>query len=303
MPNRTIIPLLLTLVLVGCSDDGVQVIEDSGLAKLDGKADSWDKGPPPDITKPPPDITKPKPDTVPTKTADVCGIVQEPSGAVLTNYAVIMCSDLNGCRSDLSTAVGKFCLSIENKGEYIFHAMKAARGGKNYTEIYFPVTVTQADIDGEKEIYIGKVVVPFTAKALQTVDMKNGGAYDLGGGVSVTIGAGISKKPPMELDLKVGAAVLQKGEVRPRSGTHYKGSGKLHMAVVFSPLETVFTAPVSFKFPAKGLTAGAAVEVYFLSDKDGKLTKQADSLESGGSIANVTGQGLKNLGIFLVYTK
>jgi len=192
---------------------------------------------------------------------------------------------------------------VDAKGEYITHSTATTKAGKPYTDVYFPTMVTQADINGEKKIQVGKVVVPFTPKALQKVDIKAGGAHDLGGGVSVTIAAGSAKKPPLEPDLKIGAAVLKKGQVNPATGKYYKGSGKLHMAVAFRPLETTFTTPMSFKFPGHGLAAGAAVEIYFISEKDGKLTKQGDGKESGGSIVNVTGQGIKHLGMILVYTK
>jgi len=252
---------------------------------------------------PPPDKTPIKPDTVPDKNAWVCGTLVNPSGTLLASFTVLMCEDTVGCANASTTPAGAFCLPAKQKGHYLFRAMNGAWGGKHYADIYFMVTVSQADVDGEKNVDVGKVIVPPMAKALQTVDMKNGGAYDLGGGVSLTIGAGISKKPPLEQKLEVGAAALKAGQVHALSGANYKGTGKLHMAVAFYPLETTFTAPVPFKFPSLGLTASAAVEVYFLSDLKGKLTKQADGLEKGGSIVNVKGQGLKNLGIFLVYTK
>jgi len=279
---------------VGCSDDTGSTKLDSGPGKKDGKVVKNDGKAKAD--------KKVYPDTGPVKSAQVCGTLEDPSGNKLPNHPVIVCDDLT-CYSDDSTGTGTFCVAVDAKGEYITHSTATTKAGKPYTDVYFPTMVTQADINGEKKIQVGKVVVPFTPKALQKVDIKAGGAHDLGGGVSVTIAAGSAKKPPLEPDLKIGAAVLKKGQVNPATGKYYKGSGKLHMAVAFRPLETTFTTPMSFKFPGHGLAAGAAVEIYFISEKDGKLTKQGDGKESGGSIVNVTGQGIKHLGMILVYTK
>ncbi len=297
MPVKATLPtLFVVLALGGCSSDGAQVTPDSRAAGQDGRATSREAGAPPDITRP-------APDTVPPKTAKVCGTLERLSGSAGADHTVLVCSDTNGCSSDTSSASGKFCLPLEFSGDYMLQVINEVKAGKHYIQVYLPVTVTKADIAAENKIQIGTIVVPHMARALQKVDMAKGGTFDLGDGVSLTIGAGISKKPPLESDLRIGAAALKKSQANPRYGTHYKGSDTLHMAVAFHPLETTFTKPVPFRFPALGLSPGASVEVYFLGEKDGKLTKAADGKESGGSIVSAAGQGLKNLGVLLVYAK
>ncbi len=293
MRRKPFLALLLALALVGCSDDSTAT-KDSGSPKKDGKVQDQGKKP---------DSKKINPDTAPTKYAQVCGIIEDPAGAKLTNHPVIVCIDAVGCFSGNSTSTGDVCVGVDTASDYVTHATATTTGGKNYLDLYFPVIVTQAHINGEKKVQAGKMVVPPTAAPFKMVDIKKGGNYDLGGGVSLVIPAGATKKPPLISDVKLGAAALKKEKVNTHSNLYYKGSGKLHMAVAFGPIETTFTSPVSFKFPAHGLATGASVEVYFMNEKDGKMVKEADAKESGGSIVNVTGQGIKHLGMMLVYTK
>lgn len=296
MNSKILFPLcLLAFVMAGCSDEGDPVNPDQGPPKKDvnGKKE----------TSPKKDITNPPPDTVKAKAAQVCGFTEDSTGKLLTNHPVIVCNDHIGCWSDDTSGTGLFCVSLETAGEYMVHATATSRAGRQYLDTYFPQMVTQADINAEKKIDVGKFQVNHTAAAVTKVDVAKGGTYDLGGGASVTIPAGATKKPPLEPDVKIGAAVVPKGKVHKNAGTHYKGSGTLAGAVSFIPLETTFTSPVSYKFPSMGLKDGTKVELFFMSEKDGIYTKQGDGEIKAGSLVNVTGQGIKSLGWVLVYTK
>ncbi len=286
----------LALAAAGCSDDG-DTTPDQGVTVKDGAPPQKDKMADKKVR---PDI---KPDTVPTKYASVCGYTEDSAGQLLTNHPVIVCNDHIGCFSDDTSGTGLFCVQLETAGEYIVHATATSKGGKQYLDTYFPQMVTAADIKAEKKHDVGKFMVPHTAKAVQKVDIAKGGTYDLGGGVSLTIPAGATKKPPLEPDAKIGAAVIPKAKVHKNVGNHYKGSGKLAFAVAFITLETTFTSPVSYKFPATGLKDGDKVELFFMSEKDGKLTTQGEGEVKSGSVVNVTGKGLTHLGIILVYSK
>ena len=297
--NKLLLLGLMAFALAGCSDDADPIIPDQGpdqgLPQKDGAGnkDTGKKG----------DIATIKPDTVPAKAAQVCGYTEDSSGKLLTNHPVIVCNDNIGCWSDDTSGTGLFCVSLETAGEYVVHVTATARAGKQYLDTYFPQMVSQADITAEKKIDVGKFQVNNAAAALQDVDIPKGGTYDLGGGASVTIPAGATKKPPLEPGVKIGAAVVAAGKVHNNAGKHYKGSGTLAGAVSFYPLETTFTSPVSYKFPAMGLKDGTKVELFFMSEKDGIYTKQGDGEVKAGSVVNVAGQGLKNLGWVLVYTK
>jgi hypothetical protein len=290
---RMVLIGLLTFALAGCSDDTDPLKTDNGVPpNKDGGA--VDVGKKPD---------KMKPDTVAAKTAQVCGYTEDSAGKLLTNHPVIVCNEHIGCWSDDTSGTGLFCVSLETPGEYIVHATTTTRGGKTYLDTYFPQMVTKADIAAEKKLDVGKFMVPHTAKALQKVDIPKGGTYDLGGGVSVTIAAGAAKKPPLNPDLQIGAAVVAKGKIHKNASTYYKGSGTLAFAVAFTPLETTFTTPVEYKFPSQGLKDGTKVELHFMDEKFGKFAKQGDGEVKSGQVVNLTGQGLKALGWVLVYTK
>ena len=284
---------LLALAAAACSDDG-DTTPDQGVKPKDG-------APPKNDQKV--DKAVVKPDTVPTKYATVCGYTEDSAGQLLTNHPVIVCEDHIGCFSDDTSGTGMFCVQLDTAGDYIVHATATSRAGKQYLDTYFPQTVTDADIKAEKKIDVGKFMVPHTAKAVQTVDIPKGGTYDLGGGVELTIAAGATKKPPLEPDAKIGAAVAAQAKVHKNVSNNYTGSGTLAFGVAFIPLETTFTSPVSYKVPASGLKDGDKVELFFMSEKDGKLTSQGEGEVKSGSVVNASGKGLRNLGWILVYSK
>ncbi len=150
---------------------------------------------------------------------------------------------------------------------------------------------------------MGDVVVPVlgTAKVLNETA---GGTLDLGGGIKLTVGAGVTTKPPLLPKLEVAAVTLEKKDLHAKLLASGGGTGDPVATLVTVPLETSFSSPASFELPAPaGLADSTALEVYWVNEKTAKLTLHGEATVSGGVIKDVSGKGIKALGWFLFYKK
>ncbi len=250
--------------------------------------------------------TGPKPDTGPIPdlgpTSQFCGVLKEASGALITNADVLVCNE-NECHTDTSSSTGTFCVQVRVPEDYMVHFTEQKQGSKHYGDTLFPVKLTAAEAAVGTKTDVGDVVVPIMGAA-KVLDEKAGGTLDLGGGIKLTVGANVTTKPPLLPKLEVAAVTAEKKDLHAKLLASGGGTGDPVATLVTVPLETSFSAPVSFELPAPaGLADSTALEVYWVDEKTAKLTLHGEATVSGGVIKDVSGKGIKALGWFLFYKK
>ena len=135
------------------------------------------------------------------KAASVCGWLASEQGIKLTGVGVIACNE-HECHSATSNTTGSFCIHVDVAADYVVHVSETKVNGKHYGDVYFPITITKADVAANKNFDVDKVVLPSIAKAV-LLDVKNGGTMDLGGGVTLKVPSGSAKLPPLESKAEV----------------------------------------------------------------------------------------------------
>lgn len=278
------------VLLAGCSDDD-DPKPDATVADAAVEA-GVDTGPKPD--------KGPIPDLGPA--SQYCGVLKESSGALIANADILVCND-HECHTDTSSSTGTFCVQVRVPEDYMVHFTEQKQGSKHFGDAMFPVKLTTAEAAVGTKTDVGDVVVPIMG-ASKVLDEKAGGSLDLGGGIKLVVGAGVTTKPPLLPQLDVAAVMVEKKDLHARLLASGGGTGDPVAALVTVPLETSFSSPASFELPAPaGLADSTALEIYWVDEKTAKLTLHGEATVSGGVIKDVSGKGIKALGWFLFYKK
>ena len=188
-------------------------------------------------------------------------------------------------------------------GDYVFHATESKVNGAHHGDVLFPTSMS-AEILARQGIQdLGTVTMPRMG-ATTTLDPASGGVFALGQGMTLKVPAGVATPPPLEKKIELAVARVAPAVLHPNlTATH--GAGKSPaLAYMFVPDEVSFSSPVSFEITGSGLSAGAALDIYWVDYKTARPKLHGEArVGQNGVVADVKGKGLKLTGWFLFYQK
>ena len=311
--RRTLICLsLLSLILAACSDDDGN--QDSGTSDLKKYGD---QGIDASLCKSCPTgqtckVVNKTPKCVPldagpdtgipdaAKAASICGWMANEQGIKLTGVGIIACNE-HECHSATSSSTGSFCIYADVAADYVVHVKESKINGKHYGDLFFPITITKADISANKNFDVGKVVLPVIGKTV-ALDVKNGGTMDLGSGVILKVPSGSAKLPPLESKADVGAAKIDKTIIHARLLAAQPAGKTAEVVYLLVPAELTFKTPATLEITGSGVTAGTKLDIYHVAPETGKLSKHGEAeVDSSGKLATTSGKGLTETGWLFFY--
>ena len=234
--------------------------------------------------------------------ASFCAVLQGPGKEPLEGVTCVLCS-ANGCRSQSSDKAGKACLPVSLAGDYVFHATESKINGAHYGDVLFPVSISAVTVGQQGVQDLGTVTLSRMGPT-STLDPKIGGTFALGGGLTLTVPAGVATPPPLEKKIELAVARVDPANIHPNL-LAVPGAGKSPaLTFMFVPDEVAFSSPVSFEITGSGLPAGAALDIYWVDYKTARPKLHGEAKVAKDSVvADVKGKGLKLTGWFLFYAK
>lgn len=232
-------------------------------------------------------------------TASMCAAIKYIGGAKAAGVDVIICNETE-CRTGTSGSTGSVCIPMTETGSFCFHVTEQKVSGKRLGDVLFPVSLSQAELAAGKPIDLGDVFVQEVGTGV-LLDAKQGGTYNVGGGIELTVPAGAAKVNPLIPKPMLAGVVVDKQHIHPNM---IAAKANLAAAYLVVPREITFSPGISFEGPAPaGLADGTALEIYAPDAETAKLDKVGEAKVSGGKIVDVSGKGLTALGMLQLYTK
>ena len=302
--SRHIAAPLLFLALASCSDSGPS--PDLGpspdqprVADVARELRPADRAPDRTLPRDQPETC---PLTPPPQRAYVVGSLVDESGAPLKGGDIIICN--HSCYTGKSSSTGSFCIEVKEAEALLFHAVENVLSAKHYGDMLFPLAISAAELAAGVRRDVGNVTQPLLGAAV-TLDPAKGGTLALGGGATITVAPGVTEPPPLSPGPKdVALAKVAPEKLHPLLLASRAGAPTPALGISLVPIGVTFTAPISFVIPSSGLAAGATLDIYRASDKNGMLEAHGTAkVNASGQIVDESGGGLKALGLFVFYAK
>ena len=234
--------------------------------------------------------------------ASFCATLRGPGKEAMGGVACVVCSPY-GCQNERSDKAGKVCVAVSRSGDHVFHATESEVNGARYGDVLFPISIS-AETFGQKGVRdLGTVTMPRVGPT-SILNPKSGGTFALGGGLTLSVPAGVATPPPFEKKIELAVARVDAADLHPNLTATHGGGKSPALTYTFVPDEVSFSSPVSFEIAGSGLSSGTTLDVYWIDYKTARPTLHGQAtVTKSGTVVDVKGQGLKLLGWFLFYEK